>query len=207
MKSLTRLLSALLLLSATATGYSVNYPFSISFDFETGTTPTVSDPAAVLDSVSDLTGGVLGTGSVNADTPATFSFDVEVDPEYLASILTAGYQIVYNRPTNQLVDSQSENAQVVFKRDGLNIGGGLFLSPGVRTSIAFIPSVVKIGGGTFSIEATGGEGQISLESLTLSGEATKRDPSIASVSDSNTVFLGLVALLGLVAIRATSRRK
>lgn len=199
MKTLKRALATVAFFALTATGYSIGSPFFISFDFDAGASPTITDPAGALASVSDFTGGTLDSDSMNATlsagTSAAFSFDFTLSSPYSASIYSIGYNAVFDGPIGAVTS--------VFL-DGTSLGGSALL-PLTPTSTAFLTPVSGITGGTVSFEALGnGDGEISLLDFNMFASVVADSP--ATVPDSNTSLLGFFAIAGLVALR-TARRK
>lgn len=195
MKTLNRFLATAAALAITASGLSVEMPYFISFDFDAGAAPTVTDPSGAL-TVSPFSGGTLDADSmnaaVNAQTPASFSFDFTVDAPYTASIFSLGYNAVFEGPIGAITD-------VSF--DLTSIGGQLLL-PGVAAGQTFLPGISGITGGTVSFEVVGlGDGTVSLFDFDVFGLVSMDDSGPATVPDSSTGLLGLFAIVGLVAVR------
>ncbi len=199
MKTLNRFLATAAAVVITATGFSIEVPYFISYDFDAGTTPIVTDPSGAL-TVSGFTGGTLSANSldatINASSPAKFSFDFTVDAPYTASIFSLGYNAQFDGSIAAITNVSFELASI----------GGKILLPGITAGQIFLPGISGVTGGTVSFEAVGlGDGTISLFDFDVFG-LVSTDDSPSNVPDSNTSALGMFAIVGLIAVSKRFRK-
>lgn len=217
MKTLKYLLTIGALLTASTLGYGIGYPFSILFDFDEESAATIVDPAGAIDSVSELTGGVVDSDSIDApvspEGETIFSFDIGLDSDFLAAIYAIGYDLVFTSQESEVASTKPSQAQTRVKIGSFGYLGAQSLNSGTRARIALNPAINGFTGGTISVQVTGPAGQVELERLELSGSLSKAQPdakfalNAIAVPDSSSSLLGAFALIGIVLLQGSTRRK
>lgn len=194
MKLLKTLTAVAAFASATLGSYATgDVPFFINFDFDAGTSPTVTDPAGAFASVSDFSGGTLSGGALTADltstTPASFSFDFDVAENFTATIFAIGYGANY-------VGSIASVTGVSF--EALLLGGDIIMGGQSKDVSFFTPLSGLTGSNTLDFEAVGFDGTIALEDFQVFG-------MVSAVPEPSTVILG--GLGGVMAFVVMLRRR
>ncbi len=191
MKLLKKITAAAFFAVAT-TGLFASTPFFITFDFDTGASPIVTDPSGAFASVGDFTGGTLTGGKMTADlssdSPASFSFDFDLAEGFTASIFSIGFGANY-------VGTIATVTGVT--KDALLLGGD-FIEAGTSKDVAFLTSLSGLTDGTLTFEAVGFDGTVALEDFQIFG-------FISAVPETSTVLFSGVA--GFFAFVIARRRR
>ncbi|MDQ8188455.1 PEP-CTERM sorting domain-containing protein [Pelagicoccus sp. SDUM812002] len=192
---LHKTLTAIAALASAALGFSATGDslFFITFDFDSGTAPTVTDPAGAFASVSDFTGGAVSGGAMTANltsgSPASFSFDFNLADNFVASIMGIGYGANY---------AGSIAAITGVDYGGLLLGGDV-ITGGQSKDVGILPSINGLtGSNTLTFEAVGFDGTVALEDFQVFG-------MISAVPEPSTVILG--GMGGIMAFVMMRRRR
>lgn len=202
---LKKILATASVLAVTATGFSIEMPFFISYDFDSGAAPTVTAPAGAFASVSDFTGGTVAGSSmssaVSSQSPATFQFSFTVNAPYTATILAIGYNAIFDGQIGALAGVGNY----------LELLDQKLLVPSTPLAAAFLtPTLTGLSDGNIWVQALGlGNGTFNLKDFNVIGSVSMADApqSPARVPDSSTSVLGLFTLIGLVAFGKRFRKQ
>ncbi|MBC2604446.1 hypothetical protein [Pelagicoccus albus] len=194
MKSIKTLFAAAAALAITAVGFSIETPFSVTYSFDTNTTPVVDDVSGAL-TADDATGGTVNLdvlfAPVDEFNPAVFDFGLGLtDPaNFSMSVAEVAYTIIFKSTSLGLTSDNS------------------ILIPG--TAVPFTLSVGLTGLESYAYQlavVSRGVGTAILTELSITGTITGPDTPVETVPDSSVSLLGLFAIVGLVAASKRLRK-